>query len=81
MKDEGKSNSEICKKYNLPTSIVSTIYNAKYKAIVQKAKEECIPVQAFVFNNVLRPPVMNDLDSILFEWFKCNEERKVAFTY
>ncbi|CAL4059696.1 unnamed protein product [Meganyctiphanes norvegica] len=80
MKDEGKSNSENCRIFTLKSSTVSTIYNAKYEAILQKAKEECTPVQACVFNNALRPPVINDLDSILCKWFRRNEERKVALT-
>ncbi|CAL4192059.1 unnamed protein product, partial [Meganyctiphanes norvegica] len=45
MKDEGKSNCEICRIFNLKSSNVSTMYNAKYKpSILQMAKEECVPV-------------------------------------
>ena len=80
LKDESKKNSELCRMFGLSTSTISTIYNAKSKAIVQKAMEECVPKQACVFNTGLRPPVLNDLDSILFEWFTRNEGRKVALT-
>ena len=76
-RDNGLSNGEICKKFNLTSSTVATIYSSKGRATLKKAKEEQISLKTTKFNALLKPPVMQDMESILYKYIQINLERKI----
>ena len=80
LKDKNVSNSEICKKFNLKSSTVSTIYNTAGREAVRKALEEQVSMKANKFNKDLKPPVIHDVETILWKYLQFNQERKIYLT-
>ena len=77
LRDKNVSNREICKRFNLKSSTVSTIYNPTGRDAVKKALEEQVNMKATKFNKELKPPVIHDVETILWKYLQFNLDRKI----
>ena len=75
--DRKVSNSEICKKFDLKSSTVSTICNPAGRRAVKKALEEQVNMKATKLNQDLKPPVIHDVETILWKYLQFNLDRKI----
>ncbi|CAL4176686.1 unnamed protein product, partial [Meganyctiphanes norvegica] len=80
MKDSGATLAEIYKEFQFPKSTLCTIYSQEGRDIVQKAKDECLSPKALVMNTFNRPPVVDAMEDILFEWINMNLNRKIPLS-
>ena len=75
LKDKGMTASEIMKRFELGSSTVATIYSTQGRIAVKKALAEQISMQATKCNDTQKPPVVHDVESILYTYMQLNINR------
>ena len=75
--DSGWKNSDLMKKYGLSSSTIASIYSKKGRATAKMVKDNLVSMHCTVNNTFLKPPVMNDLETILYQYINMNLERKI----
>ena len=73
--DSGWKNSDLMKKYGLSSSTIASIYSKKGRATAKMVKDNLVSMHCTVNNTFLKPPVMNDLETILYQYINMNLER------
>ena len=63
--DSGWTNKDLMKRYGLSSSTIASIYNKKGRATAKMVKENLVSMHCTVNNKLLKPPVMDDVESIL----------------
>ena len=74
--DQGWSNKELMKKYNLTSSTISTFYSDKSRETLKKATENLVSEHCTVNNYDIKAPVLDDVETIIQRYIRINVARK-----
>ncbi|CAL4108355.1 unnamed protein product, partial [Meganyctiphanes norvegica] len=69
--------AKIAKEFDLSKSTACSIYSKEGRKAVQRAKDELLSPKALVVNTWARPPVIDSMEDILYEWITTNLIKKI----